>query len=240
MARKPLLEAGGITKNFGAVKALRNVDLAVYEGEILGLIGDNGAGKSTLIKIISGALTPNKGRIFFNGEEVKIRNIQDARNLGIETVYQDLALADDLDITQNFFMGRELTNAWRIVKRRTMDKETQHALRKLKIDIGLVRKKARNLSGGERQAIAVGRAFYWKAKIVIMDEPVSALGVRETSKILNLVKGLKEENISVIFISHNLYDVLSIADRVVVLKHGKKVAEKRVEETDRDELMVLM
>lgn len=241
----PLLEAENISIHFGGVQALKNVSLSLYPGEVLALAGDNGAGKSTLIKILSGVYRPSSGTLRFNGEEVELREPQDARAQGIETIYQDLSLADNLDVGSNIFLGREPMRrilGLPVVDRPQMRKVAREVLAKL--DIVVPERKlggpVRVLSGGQRQAIAIGRALYWNARILIMDEPTAALGVPEQRKVIEVIKGLRAQGVAVILISHNLHDIFSVADRIVVLRRGEMVGVRKAGETDGDEIVHLM
>jgi ABC-type sugar transport system ATPase subunit len=238
--QEPLLSMKGISKSFGAVKALDKVDFELYPGEILGLVGDNGAGKSTLIKIISGVLLPDEGETYLDGKRVHLRSPHEARNLGIETVYQDLGLLNTLDVSKNIFIGREPRIARVFFNSKAMARKTKEILDKLSIEIPSVKNEVRLLSGGQRQAIAVGRAAYWGCKIVIMDEPTAALGVSESAKVLELARTLKSRNIAVILISHNLEHVFKVADRFIVLRRGRRVADRAVESTSGDEIVKLI
>jgi ABC-type sugar transport system ATPase subunit len=237
---KPILVMKGISKSFGAVKALDNVDFELYPDEILGLVGDNGAGKSTLIKIISGVLIADEGEIYLDNETVHIKSPHDARDLGIETVYQDLALLNTLDVSKNIFVGREPRKGKIFYNSKEMMRRSKEILKSLGISIPSLDSEVRFLSGGQRQAIAVGRAAYWGCKIVIMDEPTAALGVKESMKVLDIAKTLKEKGVSVIIISHNLEHVFKVADRVIVLRKGKRVAEREIEYTNGDEIVKLI
>ncbi|HEX9448083.1 MAG TPA: ATP-binding cassette domain-containing protein [Dongiaceae bacterium] len=241
----PLLEADNISIHFGGVQALKNVSISLEPGEVLALAGDNGAGKSTLIKIISGVYRPSAGSLRFNGETVELREPQDARAQGIETIYQDLSLADNLDVGSNIFLGREpMTRrlGLPVVDRPQMRKVAREVLAKL--DIVVPERKlggpVRVLSGGQRQAIAIGRALYWNARILIMDEPTAALGVPEQRKVMEVIKGLRASGVAVILISHNLHDIFSVADRIVVLRRGEMVGSRKASETDGDEIVHLM
>lgn len=236
----PLLLMKGISKSFGAVKALDKVDLELYHGEVLGLVGDNGAGKSTLIKIASGVLQSDEGEIFLNGKKVSMRSSHDARELGIETVYQDLALLNTLDVSKNIFVGREPRIGKFFYNSRRMADCANRILNSLGIELPSVFTEVRFLSGGQRQAIAVGRAAYWGCEIVIMDEPTAALGVKESAKVIELEKKLKEKGVSIITISHNLEHVFNVADRIIVLRNGKRVAEREVMHTNGDEIVKLI
>ena len=229
---KSIVEMKGIKKNFGAVRALRGVDFALGENEILGLVGDNAAGKSTLMKVLSGAYIPDGGEIYIGGERADIDGPQDSRDLGIEMVYQDFMLADNLDVAGNVFLGHEIAR-WKIgtlgiLHRTKMEQETRKMLDRLKIDIASVRLKVKNLSGGQRQAVAIGRATAFDARVIIMDEPTAALSVSAIDKVLDLISQLKEEGASIIIISHRLEDIFQVADRVVIMRHGNKVGEKKV------------
>jgi len=240
-----ILELKGISKNFGAVKALQNVDFELYRNEILALVGDNGAGKSTLIKIITGVLKPDNGEIFFEGTRVQIDNVHDARDLGIETVFQDLVLAENIDIAGNIFISRELKKKLfgdiiLTLNDKLMWQEAKHIMHKLKIKFKSTKTLVKDLSGGQRQAIAIGRAVYWNAKVLLMDEPTAALGVKEAAKVLELILQLKKEGLSIVIISHNLQQVFAVADRIVVLRGGKRVGSKVRSETSGDEIVKLI
>jgi ABC-type sugar transport system ATPase subunit len=239
-----LLQTKGISKSFGGVRALQKVDLNAEFNEILAVVGDNGAGKSTLMKVISGAILPDEGRIFFEGKEVSIKSPRDAAGLGIQMGYQDLALVDTLDVATNIFLGREICTRLfgfiDILRLNRMRADSINHLRDLGVDLRDVRKKVKNLSGGQRQVIAISRAVYWGKKLIILDEPTAALGVREAGKVNELIRSLTGKNISVIVISHNLQHVFSIADRVVVLRHGMKAGERIIKETNVEEVVKLI
>ncbi|MCX7801688.1 MAG: ATP-binding cassette domain-containing protein [Meiothermus ruber] len=238
----PLLEVRGITKRFGGVTALSEVSFQVYPGEVLALAGDNGAGKSTLIKCISGVHQPEEGQILFGGREVRFHNPREARNAGIETIYQDLALADNLDVGANVFLGREPMKrvlGLPVLDRARMRVEARAVLDTLDIHTALNRPVSA-LSGGQRQAVAIGRAVYWKARLLIMDEPTAALGVPEQRKVVELIQRLKSQGVAIIFISHNLSDIFAVSDRILVLLRGKKAGERRIGETNGDEIVKLM
>jgi len=237
---QPILELRGICKYFGGVHALEDVDLELYPNEILALVGDNAAGKSTLIKIIAGVHQPNKGEILIDGKEIKIHSPHAAMDLRIETVYQELALVDSLDVVENIFLGRPLTKFRWFVDRKSMVAETINILKRLKISIPSLNEPVQNLSGGQRQALAVGRTIAWSGKIVILDEPTAALGVEEVKKVLALIKHLKEQGASVIIISHNLRHVFGIADRIIVLRGGRRVGSRIKSETGIDEIVKLI
>ena len=225
----PALELRELSKSFGAVKAARSVSFKVHRGEVMGLLGDNGAGKTTVVNCISGSYQPDSGSILIDGTPVDIPDPQSARDLGIETVYQDLALVETLDVTSNMFLGRELRRRWPLLQwtcwmdRRRMQRETMQNLDKLHIDIPSVKSIVAQLSGGQRQAISVGRAVAWGRHIVLLDEPAAALGVEQTELVLSLIRRLRNEGVAVVLISHNMHDVLEACDRVVVLRHGTKI-----------------
>ena len=241
----PLVEMRGISRAFGGVAALQNVDLSVYRNEVVALLGDNGAGKSTLINILAGALAADTGEILLDGRKVSIDSPRDAKDLGIETVYQDLALCDNLDVPTNLFLGRELMRPIlgpliSIFDRRRMAGETRDLLGRLKIELGSLQIPVRSLSGGQRQSVAIAKSVYFNAKLVIMDEPTAALGVRQTEKVLGLVRELRQSGLAIVYISHILEDVFRVADRMVVLKNGRKVGERLTARTDRDEIVRMM
>lgn len=231
--KTPVVEMRGIKKNFGAVQALRGVDLTLHQNEVLGLVGDNAAGKSTLMKVLSGAYSPDEGHILIEGREVHFANPMDARRKGIEMVYQDYALANNLDIVANVFMGREVVSLdlgpIKVLDFHHMEQETRSLLGRLKIDIPSVRQKVERLSGGQRQAVAIARATAFDAKVIIMDEPTAALSVAAIDKVLELVQQLKAQGSSIIMISHRLEDIYRVSDRLVVLRQGRKVCDAEVE-----------
>ena len=240
----PLLEVKGISKLFGGVHAVEDVSLSLARGEVLALAGDNGAGKSTLIKVISGVHRPDGGEIRYRGEPVDFPNPQAARDRGIETIYQDLALADNLDVGANVFLGRELMcrrfGFLPVIDRKRMREEAGRSLAELDIALDRLDVPVRQLSGGQRQAIAIGRAIHWQARVLIMDEPTAALGVPEQRKVMALIRNLRASGAGVIFISHNLADIFEISDRIVVLRRGLKAGERRTAETTPDEVVRLM
>jgi ribose transport system ATP-binding protein len=294
---EPILRAVNLTKRFGGLTAVDGVSLDVKPGEVIGLVGDNGAGKSTFIKMISGVYQPDGGEIFYNDTKVNFIDPRDARDLGIETIYQDLALAENLDVGSNIFLGRELKKrfisekvsqtiisiicaiplgalmAWaglqfykipglalglilglaagvvlgwlfgsisQLVDRRTMMGESTKALKRLDIEIPSLTQQVRNLSGGQRQSVAIARSIYWNARVMIMDEPTAALGVSEQRKVLTLVRTLAGQGVPVIIISHNMQDVFAVADRIVILRRGKKVGEEVAAKTTPDKIVSLM
>ena len=242
--RAPVLSVQGISKRFGGVHALEKVSFELYPGEVVALAGDNGAGKSTLIKAISGVHRPDEGTILYKGAPVAFDNPRQARDLGIETIYQDLALADNLDVGANVFLGREpmrrIFGLFPVLDRRLMRQQAHDAIETLDIEIKRLNVPVRNLSGGQRQAVAIGRAIFWKAEVLIMDEPTAALGVPEQRKVRALVESLKTSNVGVIFISHNLGDIFAVADRIIVLRRGILAGERRTADTDGDEIVKLM
>jgi len=223
MSDTPLLQLRDITKSYGSVQAIAGVDFDVNAGEVMALVGDNGAGKSTLVKCIAGTHAADSGQILFEGQEVHIHGPKDAARLGIEVVYQDLALCDNLDVVQNMYLGREL-NRFQILNEASMEQRTSETLATLAVTtIRSVRQPVATLSGGQRQSVAVARAVMWNSKLVILDEPTAALGVAQTEQVLALVRRLGEQGLSVILISHNLHDVFETADRITVLRLGRNV-----------------
>ena len=231
--RALVVEMRGIKKHFGAVQALRGVDLALHRNEVLGLMGDNAAGKSTLMKVLSGAYSPTEGGIFIDGQEVQFSSPMEARRMGIEMVYQDYALSNNLDVAANVFMGREVVQfklgPFGVMNHAHMELETKKLLDRLKIDIPSVRQKVERLSGGQRQAVAIARATAFDAKVIIMDEPTAALSVAAIDKVIDLIRQLKAQGSSVIIISHRLEDIYRVADRMIVLRQGRKVCDTPVE-----------
>lgn len=239
-----LLEVKNLTKRFGGLVAVNNMSMEVKEGEVVGLLGDNGAGKSTLIKMISGVYHPDGGQIFFMGKEVIIDSPMKAISIAIETLYQDLALAENLNAYSNIFLGREklkkVLKFVNVLDNDYMLKESKGVLDRLEIEIPSLRNRISMLSGGQRQAVAISRSIYWNAKLLIMDEPTAALGVVEQKKVLDLIRLLRSQGIGIIVISHQLYDVFSVADRLVIMRRGKKVAERNIKETNTDEIVSLI
>jgi ABC-type sugar transport system ATPase subunit len=241
----PLLHVDGVSKSYGYVNALIDVSLDVDAGEIVGLVGDNGAGKSTLVKVIAGAHRPDEGAIFVDSEEMQFHSPLDAHEHGIETVYQDLALAPDLPVWANLFLGREeyVPGPGRLfgwMNKREMRRRAQDELGRLQIPIGDVDVAVEDLSGGQRQAVAVARTIAWGKRLVMMDEPTASLGVDEQEKVGALVRRLAEDGIAVLLVSHNLAQVFELAQRVVVLRHGRRVAERSVGATTREEIVALI
>ncbi len=234
----------GLNKSYGGLHALRDVDLTMYRGEVLALVGDNGAGKSTLIKAISGAIVPDSGSIQFDGEDVTFTRPTDATAVGIETVHQNLGLVDELDVTQNVFLGRELTRSafgfLPYLDKQKMRRQTVELLRNFSIGMPKLNDPVRKLSGGQRQIIAISRLLLAEPKLLIMDEPMAALGIDEGSKVLELVGKLRESGITTLIISHNLEHVFGLADRVAVMKNGSMVGVKRTDETTKEEIVSMI
>ena len=241
---EPLLRLVGIGKRYGAVEALREVDLEVEAGEVVAICGDNGAGKSTLIRIVSGAHEASEGTIEIDGRAVAFRSPIDALGAGVATIYQDLALASRLPIWQNVFVGAELTRRLlpgvRILDKRAMRDASSRYLARLKIDIRYTDRAIERLSGGQRQAVAIARALHWNARLVIMDEPTAALGVAESRQVLDLIRELHRGGTTVILISHNMAEVVAVATRVVVLKGGRKIADRPATGLTADDLAHLV
>lgn len=233
----PIIELQEVVKSFGPVSVLKGVNLKAYPGKVTALVGDNGAGKSTLIKGLAGVQPYDAGTVLFDGQEVVLHTPREASRLGIEVVYQDLALADNLDIVQNMFLGREETK-FGTFDEGLMEKEASDTLRSLSVrTVKSVRQKVSSLSGGQRQTVAIARAVLKKARIVILDEPTAALGVAQTEQVLNLVRRLAEQGVAVIIISHNLADVFEVADHIAVLYLGQMVAEVETSQTTRDDVV---
>jgi len=234
----PTLQLRSITKSFGSVQALADVDFEVRKGEVMALVGDNGAGKSTLVKTVAGIHQPDSGEILFEGRPVHISSPKEASRLGIEIVYQDLALCDNLDVVQNMFLGREERDLlWRL-KEPLMEQRTADTLRSLSVTtIRSVRQPVASLSGGQRQSVAVAKAVLWNSKLVILDEPTAALGVAQTRQVLELVKRLGEQGLAVVLISHNLHDVFEVADRITVLRLGRDIGVYERANTTQQEIV---
>nr|WP_194308421.1 ATP-binding cassette domain-containing protein [Gemmobacter straminiformis] len=233
-----------MSKNFGPVQALADLSMHVNAGEVVALAGDNGAGKTTLIKAISGVYRPSSGQVLLKGREVSFASPQEARESGIETIYQDLALADNLSIGANIFLGREpMTKAFGflpVLDRKKMAEAARDTMALLDFHVSRLDAPVSNFSGGQRQAVAIGRAVYWNAQVLIMDEPTAALGVPEQRKVISLIHQLKEQGRGVIFISHNLQDIFAVSDRIVVLRRGVMAGERRISDTTHDEVVKLM
>ncbi|MBX7147017.1 MAG: ATP-binding cassette domain-containing protein [Alphaproteobacteria bacterium] len=236
----PLVEMCGVSKFFGGVHAVENVSISLYPGEVVGLLGHNGAGKTTLIKMLSGALPIDKGDIFIQGKKVDIKTPKDARDYGIETIYQTLALADNLDAASNIFLGREKTTMWNVLDDVSMEKEARSVLHRLNPNFQNIKDTVKNLSGGQRQSIAIARAILFNAKILIMDEPTAALGPQETAMVGELIKRLKNEGIGIFLISHDIHDVFNLADRVVVLKNGRLVGTCKTQDVTKDDILQMI
>ena len=225
----PILEMKGISKKFGAVQALFDVDFEVYQNEVVGLVGDNGAGKSTLVKIIAGTYQPDSGRYLFEGKEVSVHNPRQAANLGIQTVYQDLALCDNLDVVANLYLGREETQPavpglFHSIDEITMEQRTLRFVSDLRVNLPSVRAPIATLSGGQRQSVAVARAVMWNSKVLLLDEPTAALGVEQTHQVKELILHLRNQGLGIVVISHNLADIFDVSDRIIVLRLGRRVA----------------
>jgi D-xylose transport system ATP-binding protein len=238
----PTLQLRGVSKAFGAVQALQDVDFEVYSGEVVGLVGDNGAGKSTLIKIISGVYRGDKGEIFVEGNHVNINAPQDANKVGIETVYQDLALCDNMDVVSNLFLGREerqtiIPFLIRPLRDQAMEVRTREVLKELNVKLPSLRVAVEALSGGQRQSVAVAKAILRNAKVVLLDEPTAALGVAQTKQVLELIGKLRSQGLAVVVISHNLADVFEVVDRVIVLRLGRRVATFDIRSTTREQVV---
>lgn len=234
---QPRLRLVGINKSFGAVRALTDVSFEVYPNEVVGLVGDNGAGKSTLIKVIAGVGPADSGEVFVEGQSVKITSPQVATRLGIETVYQDLALCDNLDVVANLFLGREEHSALRALNELDMEQKGLNVLRSLEVKIPSVRSLVASLSGGQRQSIAVSKTILRNARVVLLDEPTAALGVAQTRQVLNLIRRLREQGLAIVVISHNLADVFEVVDRVIVLRLGRRVATFNVKSTTPEQVV---
>lgn len=235
-----IVEMRGISKRYGGVQALQDVALDIYQGEVHALVGDNAAGKSTLIKILAGAVVRDEGTISFDGRPIAIASPREAKALGVETVYQDLALADNLNVPANVFLGREITRGgllrW-FLDNSAMQAQARKLMSQLKINIPDVRLKVSSMSGGQRQSIAIARCVHFNARVIILDEPTAALGVEETRKVYSLIRDMRDNGAAIVLISHNLNHVLENCDRVTVLKTGRLVGTRRVEDTTHDEIL---
>ncbi|MGH2510788.1 MAG: ATP-binding cassette domain-containing protein [Ktedonobacteraceae bacterium] len=234
---EPRLSLRGISKSFGAVRALTDVDFEVYPGEVVGLVGDNGAGKSTLIKVIAGVGPADSGHIFMHGRPVRIQSPQAAANLGIETVYQDLALCDNLDVVSNLFLGREKRLLIGALDEGEMEYRALDVLHSLDVKLPSVRTPVATLSGGQRQSIAVAKCILRQAKVVLLDEPTAALGVAQTQQVLSLIRRLREQGLAVVVISHNLADVFEVVDRAIVLRLGRRVGTFAIKNTTPEQIV---
>jgi D-xylose transport system ATP-binding protein len=233
----PLLELRGISKRFGAVQALTEVDLQAHAGRVTALVGDNGAGKSTLIKIISGIITADAGEYWFEGRRVHVDNPQAASALGIATVYQDLALCDNLDVVANLYLGNEETSRDQLLDETSMERRASSILTRLAVSIPSVRTQVASLSGGQRQSVAIARSMLGQPKLVLLDEPTAALGVAQTAQVIELIKTLREQGLGVVVISHNLADVFQVADTIVVLRLGRQVDVLDARQTSSGEVV---
>ena len=240
MNAAPLVALSGISKTFGGVHAVENVSLDLNPGEVLGLLGHNGAGKSTLIKILSGVYPPDGGEIRLSGAPVSIRSTRDAKALGIETIYQNLALSENLDSVANLFLGREITNRFGFMDDEAMEEAAQHSLDRMKLRLPSLSKLVASLSGGQRQAVAIARAVHFNARVLIMDEPTAALGPEETAKVGALIRELASQGIGIILISHDIHDVFDLATRLAVMRHGKMVGVVNTAEVTKDEVLAMI
>ncbi|WP_054309200.1 ATP-binding cassette domain-containing protein [Mesorhizobium sp. 1M-11] len=239
-ANAPVLKLQDIHKMFSGITAIENFSLEVHPGEIVALVGDNGAGKSTLIKIISGVHSPTSGTISIEGETVTMSNATMARSHGIEVVYQDLALADQQSVYMNMFLGREPVNGFGLLDRRRMIAETDKLVKELDVRIPSAHATIRDLSGGQRQGVAIARATHWASKLILLDEPTAALGVAETAKVEEIVLSLKRRNIGVLIISHSLDQVFRLSDRICVLRRGKQIGVRETAKTDKNEIIAMI
>jgi D-xylose transport system ATP-binding protein len=233
----PLVEMRDVSIAFGGIKAVDHASIDLYPGEVVGLLGHNGAGKSTLIKILSGAYQRDAGEIFINGRKVEINNPRDAKSLGIETIYQTLALADNVDASANLYLGRELLTTWRTLDDIAMESEARKVMGRLNPNFRRFKDPVKSLSGGQRQSVAIARAIHFNARILIMDEPTAALGPQETDQVAQLIKQLKAEGIGIFLISHDIHDVFDLADRISVMKNGKVVGSAKIGDVTKDEVL---
>jgi ABC-type sugar transport system ATPase subunit len=242
----PVLEARHIQRNFGAVIALADASVMLRRGEVLGLVGDNGAGKSTLLKILSGVIAPSGGEILIDGREIRMRQAQDALEAGIETVYQDLALVDTMSAYQNVYLGREaraknpLARFFDLVDDREMRRKAREVLDALSVKIPSINVSVKGMSGGQRQCLAIARALLWGRRIVILDEPTAALGVRESAQVLDVIRDLKKHDVAVIVVTHNMQQLMEVADRVTVMRLGRTIATRSIKETEVSEIVGLI
>jgi ABC-type sugar transport system ATPase subunit len=237
---RPYLQARGLSKSFGHVRALEDVDVDVFEGEVLAIVGDNGAGKSTLIKILSGVHQPDRGEVEVDGRQIRISDPHAARQLGIATVFQNLALVDMRDVAANLYLGREPTRYRYFVDRKKMLEGARNVMRDLRVNIPSLTAEVGQLSGGQRQSIALGRATAQHGRVIIMDEPTAALGVRESRKVLDLILRLKSTGTGVVIVSHNMRHVFSVADRILVLRNGREVGVRDKSATAPDEIVKMI
>jgi D-xylose transport system ATP-binding protein len=237
MNQTPLVEMIDIHKRFGGVHAVQGVSIDLFPGEVAGILGHNGAGKTVLMKALSGAIAFDEGEIRINGEKANIASPRDARKFGIETIYQTLALADNLDAPSNLFLGREITTPFGTLNDRAMEREARKVIERLNPNFKNITDAVKNMSGGQRQSVAIARAIYFNAKVLIMDEPTAALGPHETAMVSKLIKQLKSEKIGIFLISHDLHDVFDLSDRVSVLKNGKLIGTRRTKDVTKDEVL---
>ena len=237
MSQTPLVEMMNIHKRFGGVHAVNGVSIDLDPGEVVGVLGHNGAGKTVLMKALSGAIPCDTGEIRINGEKVRIESPRDARKYGIETIYQTLALADNLDAPGNLFLGREIMTRYGTLNDRAMENEARKVIARLNPNFENITDAVKNMSGGQRQSVAIARAIYFNAKILIMDEPTAALGPQETAMVSDLIKQLKSEGIGIFLISHDLHDVFDLSDRVSVIKNGKLIGTRRTKDVTKDEVL---
>ncbi|MFY0664199.1 MAG: sugar ABC transporter ATP-binding protein [Natronospirillum sp.] len=233
----PLVEMNNISIAFGGVKAVDDVSINLYPGEVVGLLGHNGAGKSTLIKILSGAYQMDSGEILIQGKPVDINNPKDAKDLGIETIYQTLALADNIDAAGNLFLGREMVSRWGTLDDSAMESACRSVMKRLNPNFQRFKDPVKSLSGGQRQSVAIAKALYFNARILVMDEPTAALGPQETAQVSELIKHLKSEGIGIFLISHDIHDVFDLSDRVSVMKNGKLVGSASVDQVSKDDVL---
>ncbi|MFT6076202.1 MAG: D-xylose transport system ATP-binding protein [Yoonia sp.] len=236
----PLLEMRNISIHFGGIKAVDDVSIDVMPGEVVGLLGHNGAGKSTLIKILSGAYKKDAGEIYVDGKKVEINSPIDARNHNIETIYQTLALSDNLDAASNLFLGREITTKFGLVDDTAMEAESRKIMARLNPNFQRFSEPVRSLSGGQRQSVAIARAVYFNARILIMDEPTAALGVHETAMVADLIKELKDQGLGIFLISHDTREMMDLCDRVSVMKNGQLIGTERVEDVTEDDILSMI
>lgn len=242
-AEPPLVEITDVTKSFDAVRALQGVDMILAQGQVTALVGDNGAGKSTLVRILTGVHPPDRGQIRFRGSPIRLGSPDDARRLGIETVYQDLGLIEDLQVWQNLYLNRELTTRFaliRVLDKKSMITQSARILADLDVDVPNVRATVRKMSGGQRQSVAIARAANWGTTLVIMDEPTAALGVRETAAVEKLIARLRTSGVTVLLVSHDMDQVMRVADSAWVLRRGRTAAHRAMAETTGDELVGLI
>ena len=235
-----LVELRNIVKTFGGVHAVENVSLELAEGEVLGLLGHNGAGKSTLIKILSGVFPADSGEIKISGHPVSIRSTRDAKSLGIETIYQTLALSENLDSIANVFLGREMSDRFGFMNEEAMEDQTRRTLERLRLRLPSLTKLVASLSGGQRQAVAIARAIHFNAKVLIMDEPTAALGPEETQKVAALIASLSSQGIGIVLISHDIHDIFDLASRLAVMKNGKLIGVVKTSEVTKDEVLAMI